>query len=337
MSSDSTTEETNIQPSDSTEDQTSETIDASSTVEVDVQNEDANETAESSTANDEDAKEPESLFDAVTAAIDQDKAEGNSSNPEEKNEDTEVSEVDDTSEDPPFHEHPRWQEMISERDSFKKSADELTNLKGYISQAGLSTDEVNTGFEIMRLMKQDPHKALQTLIPYVDKLEQITGARFSEDIQQKVDDGYMDEDSAREMSELRSRNAMSQRAAQNATAQAQQLQNQTQINQHADNVSNAVSQWEGNWKSSDPDYKLKQPKVMEKIELNLLRNGAPRTIEEAVELAEQCRKDVDQELSSFRQPKGAIKPVTGGSSPRATPEPSTLLEAMQQGLAATGS
>ena len=171
-------------------------------------------------------------------------------------------------------------------------------------------------------------------MPYIEQMETSTGRRLSADIQERVDEGYLDEESAREMSQLRSREQLATEASQRAAAQAQQIQQQQQVQQHATNVSGAVSEWETQWSSSDPDYKLKQPKVMEKIELYLLKNGAPSSREHAVQIAEECRKSVNNELLQFRPRKGSVNPITGGSSPKSTPEPKSLMEAMQQGLAA---
>ena len=100
-------------------------------VEDDEQSIDA--TADSSAANDdEDAKEePKSLLEAVSAAIEIDAKEESSSISEEGNEETDASVETDTDDTPPFHEHPRWQEMITERDSFKQSHQELMGLKSY--------------------------------------------------------------------------------------------------------------------------------------------------------------------------------------------------------------
>jgi hypothetical protein len=296
-------------------------------------------TAEPSTANDQDAKEPESLLDAVTAAIEADKADGSSPAEQGDQEEAEV-EADDaetSEEDPPFHEHPRWKEVVSERDNYKQSHQELTQLKGFMTSANLNADEVNTGFDIMSKIKNDPVAALEALVPYVESLRQITGHTMPTDLQERLDEGYLDEDSAKELSQLRSRTSLANQASEQAAANAAQLQERGNIERHANEVSGAVSEWESKWSSSDPDYKLKQPRVMEKIELTLLKNGPPKTIEEAVQVAESCRKQVNAELSSLRPKKGEVIPITGGSSPKSTAEPKSLMEAMQQGLAATAS
>ena len=323
MTLDSTAKENELTEATEAEDQVTD-IDTS-VAEVADEN-----TVDSSSTNDEDAKEPESILDAVTAAIEEEAAEASSS-PRESSEEAEEAEA--TDDNPPFHEHPRWKEMISERDGYKQSHEELSGLKGYMTNAGLSTDEVNNGFEIMRLIKHDPAQALAALKPYVDQLEQITGVHLSSDIQERVDEGYLDEDSARELSELRSRNTLATQASERATAEANTIRQQTQVTQHADQVSSAVSEWENKWSSTDPDYKLKQPKVMEKIELNLLKYGPPKTREQAVELAESCRQQVNADFTALRPRKGEVKPITGGSSPKSTAEPTTLMEAINAGLA----
>jgi len=327
MSTDSTTEEESVQTD------SEETVSVEETVEVDAQTEDAND-ADSSTADDKDAnEESESLFDAVTAAIEQDQTQEVSSGSDNSSEEPE-SPVETDDGDPPFHEHPRWQEMISERDSFKQSHEELMGLKSYMTQHGLTVEEVNVGFDIMKNIKHNPQAALDALAPFIQEMEVQTGQRFSPDIQERFDEGYIDEESAREMSQLRSRDQLAQQASQRAAEEAQRLQQQQQLDAHANEVSGAVSEWERGWSSTDPDYKLKQPRVMEKIKLSLLENGAPRTKEEAVQISEACRKAVDQEFRQLRPQKGNVNPVTGGSSPKSTPEPNTLMEAMQQGLAA---
>ena len=80
-------------------------------------------------------------------------------------------------------------------------------------------------------------------------------------------------------------------------------------------MQSAIADWETNWSKSDPDYSLKKDRVLDRVELMLVRaqreNKLPQTVEAAVELANKAKTEVEAE---YRKPKRAVDSVDGGRS-----------------------
>lgn len=307
---------------------------------------DANASASSTEGDHQDANDPKSILEAVQAAAKTDKEEPSSSSDQdgEDGEDADPDKAkseDDKSKDaeakegeedqPPFHKHPRWKEVQQELKDLRPKAEMADQLQGYMQQAGLSVQEVNAGFELMNLMKNDPAKALEQLQPYVQSLQSYTGERLPDDLRQDVEDGYITEERAKELARYRNETTHSKARAE----QAQQETRQQQAQRQSQDISSAVSDWERSWQQSDPDYATKQARVLEKIELKMLRGSqAPQSSQDAIKLCEDARKEVEQELSRFRPQKRQQTPVSGQAQVASNPEPQSMQDAMR--MAARG-
>jgi hypothetical protein len=182
----------------------------------------------------------------------------------------------------------------------------------FAKQSNLSPEDVNTGFEVMRLMRNDPIRAYQVLTPIYTELQAIAGEILPADLQEQVNTGQIALPAAKELSRLRATQGVQtnmqkqneERAIQRQNEEAQQA---TESLKHG--VVTAITDWESQWKASDPDYSLKSSRVNEAIELELTRaanlaragkpNNLPRTVEEAVKLANEVKKRVEKELRAF--------------------------------------
>ncbi len=218
-------------------------------------------------------------------------------------------------------------------ETYEPAVQRMQQVDTYIQQSGLTYDEVNEGFKIMSLMKMEPKAAYDALAPYMASLEEVLGLRLPDDLKQKVQQGYVAPDIASELAAARARTAQ-------ASAQVQQSRETQEVQQHQQRVSgitNAVAQFENDWKKTDPDYAVKQPRVQEKMELALhkaIRAGnPPRTPQEAIELARKCRSEVDAEFKKFRpqQPR-ELRPVTGSASAAAAPVPQSTLDVVRRAV-----
>ena len=300
---------------------------------------DANASASSTEGDNQDANTG-SLLEAVQRAAKQEPSEQSSSSKGEEGEDADpdaAKEGEDADqakegeeETPPFHKHPRWQEVQRELKDLRPKAQMADQLQGFMHEAGLSTQEVNAGFELMRLMKHDPAQALQQLQPYLENLQQATGDKLPQDLQQDVEDGYVSEERAKEIARLRANEG---RYRQQSEAQRRQAE-EAQFERYTADLSNAVSDWERQWQQSDPDYARKAPRVQERLELKMLKGGVPSNTQEAIRLAEETRKEVERELAQFTPKRRPSTPVTGQGSVASRPEPSSMQEAMK--MAARG-
>ena len=306
----------------------------------------------------EGAKEPESMVEALEKALEQDKQAAESppaSSEDQKSEDKpdpakEAAKEGEKPEDgddkpPPFHEHPRWKQVMAERSELKGQNAELTTqveklteageaidrLEGYLRTNNLTTDEHNTLLHIGALMRNDPAKALEALTPYYSALLEITGTILPTDIQQGVSEGLITEAYGRELAQRRAGEHI---AGQKLEMQSSQHDVSTQ-DQFVEVLSTEASAWEKTWAASDPDYEKKAELVNDGIKLRLLGGDIPNGAEAVVKMCEEERSKVEARMRAFI-PKVAITPSpgsSGGPSSSAPSAPTSMLEAMEQSIA----
>lgn len=222
------------------------------------------------------------------------------------------------------------------------AAEGFWKISRFVEDAGLSQAEVNDLFNVGRDLKLNPLKAHERLKPIFRQLEIMAGDALPEDLHEAVLVGKLTEAHAKELARTRSTAAIStaqvQRIEQRQESQAQQ----ETVRAHVAAVSGAVSAWERQQEKSDPDWKLKQSRVTELIELSIMRRRQsdpsyfPKTNEEAVALATDALKTVNAEMKRFAPARREIKAHPETGSPRSSAKPSTMLEAAKQALVAVG-
>jgi len=220
----------------------------------------------------------------------------------------------------------------------KTEAEGFRSFLKIATEANLSKEEVNTGFNIMNLMKNNPAEAYKQLTPFYQQLQAMVGEVLPADLQQQVNTGEITLGHAKELSILRA--ATAQRDLQQTKEQASRAETQKrEAAQKAEklqtDVGTAVTEWEQRQKSIDPDYLLKQSRVVEAVELAIRRANKPvMSVEEAIKIAESVKKQVDEEFKKLiPRKKAAIVAVQGtGANNRSRPVPTSTMDAMRQAL-----
>lgn len=296
----------------------------------------------SSGAGDKDAnKKPTSLLDAVKSAVAKkaDAASSTVGNNGASAKDTEAdpkARLDDAAQDKPkseaaeklpFHNHPRWKEMISERDALKPKAEEFEKITKFMSTNGLSNAEVVEGFQIMALMKTNPVEAHKKISEYKAKLDALVGETLPPEISRKVEEGYVDAGTAKQLAALQAEKQLAE--------QRQQYAMQQQAEQARESIHSAVVGWEQQMKAKDPDWSAKQDLVTDQVRL-MMQTEKPNTVEEALSLVERAHTTIKDRLSRFAPRRQPVSPVASSSSSvNATAQPKTLLEAVRLGAMAS--
>jgi hypothetical protein len=290
-------------------------------------------------------EKPKSLLDAVKAASKLDEADRVSTDPEQKDaasdaesaaakaktDEAKAEAAKAEDENVPFHKHPRWQELLKERDSYKGDAVQFRQITGFMAQNQLSSEEVAKGFEIMSALKNDPLRARELLAPYAKALDEYVGAVLPQDLSKKVDDGIMDEASAQELARARNEAAL-QRARLEQTAA---MQNQAYAYQSQAAIQQTVGSWEEGIKQRDADYAAKQALVLDRTRA-YLASGQPQTPEQALAIVERAYSDVNETLKGFAPRRQPVRSVSSAvSSTTSQPVARTLQEAIR--IAATKS
>jgi hypothetical protein len=252
----------------------------------------------------------------------------------------------------PFHTHPRFKELIGQKNAFRERAEKAEkqiqdfepvkadaghyqSIVGYMKQNQLTSEEVNQGFEIMAAIKNDPLRALELLQPHLANLQAFNGGILPADLQAKVESGEVEEATAREFA--KSRNvAEFERMKREEMERGQQESRQRQAQQSAsDRMTSALLGWENQAKSSDPDWAKKEDMVIAYLRSE---NSArpPRTEAEAIANANEALKKVNAALAKIvPQRQTTTKTVSSSQSVAGTrPQPKTMQEAVE--MAANG-
>jgi len=292
----------------------------------------------SSGAGDQDAnKKPTSLLDAVKRAV-QKPADADSSTVETngasaKDAKSPAPGLDDPAKDKaraeadqklPFHNHPRWKEVVAERDAYRSDAGEYRKITTFMSQNGLTNEEVIEGFQIMALMKTNPAEAHKRISHYKAQLDEFVGEKLPEDISKKLEEGYIDDATAKELAALK--------AEKNLQAQRQQYAaEQHALSVQAD-IHGAVVNWEQQMKVKDPDWSAKQDLVIDQVKL-MLASEKPSTTKEALALVERAHSIIKERLSRFAPQRRPVTTVSSAtSSANANAVPKSLKEAVLLGV-----
>lgn len=259
------------------------------------------------------------------------------------------SETDDLTEEELARLKPKTRKRIEnltaarrERDGriaeLEPKAQQFEKMMTFVQTAKLSTDEVNEGFEVMRLLKHEPLKAWERLKPIFDSLRSMVGEVLPEELQIAVNQGQITEAHARELAITRTKAAVSTAQVQRHEADTREQQQQDAHQKRQVAVQTSVVEWEKSKAGSDPDWKQKQSRVMEIVQLETLRRekADPNfgwTPEEAVKFANEALTKVETEFKRFAPRPKAINPVIDVASTRSEAKPTTALEAAKQGLA----
>ena len=288
---------------------------------------------------------PESLLDAVKSVLDpaKDKAKSPTADKDNLGKDSkakaEGADKDDGTqakqEETRLDKHPRFKELVAERNNLRAQNEDYQQIQSFMARENLSVNEVTKGFQIMAAMKNNPAEALKMIAPHFEQLQQFIGDKLPADLQERVNDGYLDAQSAKELAFRRNQEGLHQaKFQQHDQRQSQQAQQYEQAQQQRarEDMGTAVTQWEESVKARDADYPQKA-KLVETAYRVLMQQAPPKTQHEAVQLAERALAEVNEQTRAFRQQKQQVRgPRSTNSSTSATAAPKTLKEAILLGL-----
>jgi len=227
----------------------------------------------------------------------------------------------------PFHNHPRWKEVLQERDQYKVKSEQYTKIENYMTSNGLQPNEVAEGFYVMSLIRNNPIEAYKVLHGHLQKLAPVVGAVLPKDIEEKVDQGSLDAESARELAQARARaNVLSQQQ------QRSMVEQQTKEEKsRRESARSAVVSWENSIRQRDPDYSAKQQFIRDRVRA-MIQQGEPSSSQEAVAIVEKAYAEVtEQMLKVMPRPQSSRQAVsTASSSVSAQPKPRSLLDVVRQ-------
>jgi hypothetical protein len=300
----------------------------------------AEDTASSSDATEVEAETQETLADVVQEAF---QPAEETSVEVEATEETETVESYDDSENNaeasesddkllPFHKHPRFKGIVAEKNELKETVSRLQNdsdqyskITDFISQNNLSAKDAVEGFKIMSAIKNNPESAYGILGHHLNNVSKATGRRLPKDIQAKVDDGFLDEDAAKELSQSRASLAREQ----NLRKSDQEKVRRQQVDSQSDMLSGALQSWGESTLAKDMDFGLKQEEFNDRVVALVNERGQPGTQTEVLALVEDAYETVNKRFKARQPQPTTLRTATGGKlsgTPRT--EPKSLSDAI---------
>ena len=210
------------------------------------------------------------------------------------------------------------------------------SLKTYLQTHDIAKEDFQLTLDLAAAMRRgDFRQFLEGVGPYVQLATEALGLTLPNDLQQSVARGQMTVDAAAAMSRERYARAL---AEQNATRLTQQQQINYQRQNGADlsrSVEQAVTAWENQVRTSDPDYGRKEATVRQFLWAVINERGVPQSPEHAVEIAKDAYERATNTLREFApapKPTRLSPSSIGRTAAGARPEPKTLMEAALLGL-----
>lgn len=269
-------------------------------------------------------------------------AEAAEAESEEETDEADSADDEPSDENLPFGKHPRFKQLISERNEYRNMAEEyqphaeeFQKIEHFMQRNQLSNEEVAQGFQIMALMKHNPFAAREQLIQHLQVLDQVTGnAGLPPDLRQEVEQGYITEARAQEIARLRATGQFQQQRTEFEQAQYQRQLQQEQQARAMEAQKTALNDWESKMASRDPDYDSMKEWVAKELQLLAMRER-PQTPEDAVRLAKTAYDNVKQGFRRFKPQRQTVQPKAdsnsiGNVAGGAQPEPKSFLDAVMQ-------
>ena len=262
-------------------------------------------------------EKPDDLLSVVRDVVTESRGKSETASPaegEEVSEETagQAKKPDDENySDVPFSAHPRFKQLIRERNALRGDAERYHNVSSFLDQNGLSPDEAADGLMIMAKAKTVPAGAWQQIKPWVQKLLVAAGEVLPDDLRQRVQNGEITQEVALEFSRTRA-TAQSVSAAQSFR---EQLAHRQQTSAQVNALMGAAQQWENDRRLKDPNFEAKYEDVRKEVIYLRETEGSPNTPEGVRAQLQKAYKLVN-DRSKAAQPapprRPVIRPVTGG-------------------------
>ena len=313
------------------EDSSSETTEAQ-TDETEASSSDAVETEESLLSVVQDALPAEEEVQQAEEEVLQEEPEEVM---EVKSEETAEAESEDFS-DVPFNKHPRFRKLIAEKNEQKELAtkyqtdsEQYKKITNFIELNNLTAKDAVEGFKLMAMLRNNPEDGYKRLQAHMDNVGKLTGQNLPEDIQAKVNDGYLDEDAAKELSQARaslnrerSMRQHSQKRFSNAAQSASE-----------ERLSDTIKTWGEATLTNDPDFSLKQDEFNDRISALVSERGKPKSPEDVLSIANDAYDTINERFKSRQLSKQPLKSTTKGKLGGVpVAEPSNMRDIVSQAL-----
>lgn len=226
-----------------------------------------------------------------------------------------------------------------ELETLKPKAVEYDKIESWIRRSGLQPRDVQSVAEIASMLVHNPVGARERLAPIMAELDRLLGVVLPPDLQQQVEQGYITQQHAQELSQARATAQLQSRRADRLVEDQQRSERTSQQRQAIDSSLSAMDAWERNIKKTDPDWSQKQLEVQDLVELELARrsqqSGQPwfPNPQEASQLLQKAYETINTRFKRFApKPQAINPPANSGASPRSAPAPKSTMDIIRANI-----
>lgn len=256
--------------------------------------------AESSTAEPDGGTAPEQ--DAATAEANT--QEGTQAEPDNEN----YSDVQ-------FHKHPRFRQLIEERNGYRDTAQKYHDVEAFLQQNGLTGDEAAQFLTLRGLMKSNPEEAWKQLRPMAQELLTQIGEILPPDLQDRVRTGALTREAALEMSRLRAQGRIATTNLETQRQQQEQQREQQRMQDAATALRTEAGTWETQQRAADPTgFDALQEDLQREIVWRHSRGDKPTDPAGVRAQLDDALTAVKQRRMATTRRKPTVVPLTGGGA-----------------------
>ena len=219
-------------------------------------------------------------------------------------------------------------ETQSSLDAARDAEARLDRVRQFAEQNKLTSQDVTMGLGTMaKFATGDFDGFLKAVTPMYEKAMQATGKAFSPDLKDRVDNGYLTEDDAREITRSRLNAEMAKQESDRLSAQHARAQSQQKHQAHVHDIVNAVNAREAELRQSDPDFAQKEPVMKRVLEFALSNGATPANREQAIKMVNDAYEEAAASMPK-PAPKATPPRPSASTVSRGRTQPATLLDAL---------
>ena len=224
--------------------------------------------------------------------------------------------------------HTEKQSLQTELDQLRPDADEYRKVASFMEKNDLSPQDAGQALQLAALIQTNPREAFRALQPIYSRLAQMTGAVLPTDLAEDMRLGRITQERAYELAASRAATALGQQQTQRLTERQQAQQAETeraaaeqQQARQLQSFARTGDALAAEKAQTDPDWKLKEPFVVEALKADLSQNGMPKDEAELRSRFGTVVKSVEARLASFRPATPAVSAGPGKGASSAAPPP----------------
>lgn len=168
---------------------------------------------------------------------------------------------DENFSDVPFGKHPRFKQLLAQRDAFKGDAERYRNVEGFLKQHNVTADEASTALNWAAMRKTDAPKLWAEIKPWIQELLVDAGEVLPADLRPRVESGELTVEAANEIARERA----SRTSIERRQKTTEERQEEERARTHVESLRSAANTWDAERSAKDPNFEAKRQKIMKEL------------------------------------------------------------------------